>query len=58
MRLATAERGEPEPGEGALELAVVMRTEREVGAHVGDTLIELSGAIGTGGKADLVAKPP
>ena len=58
MRLAAAQRGEPKPGQSALELAVVVPTQHEVGAHVGDTRIESSRTINTDRKADLVAKPP
>jgi hypothetical protein len=57
MRLAATERGGPEPSRCALELAVVVRTKRQVGAHVGDTRIEPSGTINTSGKATLVAEP-
>ena len=54
MPFAATERGQPEPGEGSLELAIVMRAEREIRPHVDDARSIALHAIGARGPADIV----
>ena len=58
VRLATAERGETEPGEGGLEIAVVVAAELEVGTHVRDAPTAPVKRIVAGGALYIVAKGP